>query len=93
MKCPNCQTENPELQKYCGECATPLTADGDALIPLKKILETPLDSLTRGTLFANRHEIIEELGRGRQKDDRAIPKRTDYGPKDRSLLDLFLTKS
>jgi hypothetical protein len=30
----------------------------------KKTLETPVEKLTRGTLFAERYEIIEELGRG-----------------------------
>ena len=24
MKCPNCQTENPDTQKFCGECGTKL---------------------------------------------------------------------
>jgi len=24
VKCPNCQTDNPDTQKFYGECATPL---------------------------------------------------------------------
>jgi serine/threonine-protein kinase len=27
-------------------------------------LETPVEEITRGTMFAGRYEIIEELGRG-----------------------------
>ena len=26
MQCPNCQTENPELKKFCRECGTKLTS-------------------------------------------------------------------
>jgi serine/threonine protein kinase/Tfp pilus assembly protein PilF len=64
MKCPKCQTDNPETQKFCGECATPLTASGDAQSSFTKTLETPVEALTRGTVFADRYEIIEELGKG-----------------------------
>jgi serine/threonine protein kinase len=62
VKCPNCQTDYPDTQKFCGECATPLLLAKD--ISITKTLETPVDILTRGTLFANRYEIIEELGSG-----------------------------
>jgi predicted ATPase len=62
MKCPSCQTENPSDSKFCKECATPLTSIG---IPsVTRTLETPAPGLTRGTLFADRYEIVEELGRG-----------------------------
>ena len=62
MKCPSCQTENPSDSKFCRECATPLTSAG--MPAFTRTLETPGDKLTRGTLFANRYEIIEELGTG-----------------------------
>ena len=61
-KCPSCQTENPADSKYCRECATPLTSVG--LPAVTRTLETPREKLTRGTLFADRYEIIEELGTG-----------------------------
>jgi serine/threonine-protein kinase len=64
MKCPKCHTENPDSQKYCGECATSLTGAEDIQPSFTKTIETPLEELTRGTLFADRYEIIEELGRG-----------------------------
>ena len=33
MKCPKCKADNPDTQKFCGECAT-------SLKPLKDISET-----------------------------------------------------
>jgi len=64
MKCPKCQSENPDTQKFCGECATPLTSSEDVKPSFTKTLETPGDELTTGSTFAGRYKIIEELGRG-----------------------------
>jgi predicted ATPase len=62
MKCPSCRTENPSDSKYCRECATPLTSV--EVSGLTRTLETPRERLSRGTHFADRYEIIEELGTG-----------------------------
>jgi len=64
MKCPKCHSDNPDTQKFCGECAAPLTASEAAPASFTRTIETPVGELTRGTLFADRYEIIEELGRG-----------------------------
>ena len=67
MKCPNCHSENPETQRFCGECGEALDSTESADLPdlsVTKTLETPTDQLTRGGTFANRYEIIEELGKG-----------------------------
>ena len=64
MICPKCHTENPVDSKFCKECATSLTPSEQPQISLTKTLEMPGDELTRGTLFAGRYEIIEELGAG-----------------------------
>jgi serine/threonine protein kinase len=64
MICPKCQTENPDTQKYCGECATPLPGAQDPSPSMTKTLGSPSTEMTRGTLFANRYQIIEELGKG-----------------------------
>ena len=61
-KCPKCQTTNPSDSKYCKECATPLPSPQD--IEVTETIEAPKEELTRGTTFAGRYEIIEELGKG-----------------------------
>jgi serine/threonine protein kinase/Flp pilus assembly protein TadD len=63
MKCPKCQHENPEDTLYCGQCGTQLPSPGEISAPTKTI-ETPKEELTTGTTFANRYQIIEELGKG-----------------------------
>ena len=64
MKCPLCQSENAADSRFCSSCAAPLTGEKAAHPGFTKTLETQADKLTRGTLFAGRYEIIEELGRG-----------------------------
>ncbi len=64
MKCPKCLHENPSDTYYCGNCGMSLFSLDK--IPLAKTLtlQTPVLKLERGALFAERYEIIEELGRG-----------------------------
>ncbi|NIM57944.1 MAG: protein kinase [Candidatus Aminicenantes bacterium] len=62
VECPKCKTENTSDSEFCKKCATPLPSSKD--IPVTETLETPTEELTRGTVFADRYEIIEELGKG-----------------------------
>jgi serine/threonine protein kinase len=62
IKCPKCQSDNADTQKFCGECAAPLPSSKE--IPVTKTLETPTQELTTGSTFAGRYQIIEELGKG-----------------------------
>jgi serine/threonine protein kinase/tetratricopeptide (TPR) repeat protein len=63
LKCPKCHTVNSPDSKFCKSCAAPLPAGGEQK-SFTRTLETTADELTRGTVFAGRYEIIEELGAG-----------------------------
>ena len=64
MKCPQCHTDNPDAKPFCADCGTKLNPPDEAQPSFTKTLETPVEALSRGTLFADRYEIIEELGKG-----------------------------
>ena len=62
MKCPKCNSENPETARFCAECGTQIPAE-EISVPTKT-LEVPKEELTTGSTFAGRYQIIEELGKG-----------------------------
>ncbi len=64
MKCPKCDTVNPNTVKFCGECGTNITHPEEAQRPITKTIETPREEFTTGSTFADRYQIIEELGKG-----------------------------
>jgi serine/threonine protein kinase/Flp pilus assembly protein TadD len=57
MKCPQCHTENLKTSSYCSDCGTRLQDQ-------TKTLRLPPEELPRGSFFAGRYQIIEELGTG-----------------------------
>ncbi len=71
IKCPECHFENPDDTVYCGQCGTKLEvqeqsskSEGEERISVTRTLETNKDELMRGSIFAGRYEVIEELGKG-----------------------------
>jgi serine/threonine protein kinase len=65
MKCPRCEHDNPEDTRYCGRCGRELPGAGDtAEMAGTATFQTPTKGLERGTTFARRFEIIEEIGKG-----------------------------
>src|SRR5512136_117410 len=64
MKCPRCLNDNPEGTRFCGRCGRELPASGETLPTGTATFQTPSKGLERGTTFARRFEIIEEIGQG-----------------------------
>jgi TonB family protein len=62
MKCPKCQGENPDATQFCGHCGANLfSSQAQEYTETIQILQ---GELLRGQLFAERYEVIEQLGRG-----------------------------
>ncbi len=66
IKCPKCHYNNPDYSRFCGNCTTPLYLKKETppSPPHVPPLEPPLEKLSKGSTFADRYEIIEELGKG-----------------------------
>ena len=64
IKCPKCQAENPDTKQFCGDCGTQLPMPAETSPSVTKTLETPIKKLELASLFAQRYEILEELGKG-----------------------------
>jgi serine/threonine protein kinase len=63
-KCPTCHAENPDDKQFCGDCGTKLDISPDAPPSVTKTLDLPIRGLEKGSIFAERYEIIELLGEG-----------------------------
>lgn len=62
VKCPKCQSDNPETATFCADCGARIISPED--IGVTETIETPREELTTGSTFAERYQIIEELGKG-----------------------------
>jgi len=60
VKCPKCQTDNPDTSSYCADCGTQLVPIKDVSVTktLQKSLASP------GKTIASKYKILEEVGRG-----------------------------
>jgi len=62
MKCPKCNTKNPDDSKYCRECGTPLKPSKD--VSVTKTLQIPTKGLEKGSVIAKKYKIIAKVGEG-----------------------------
>jgi len=64
MKCPHCDYDNPDESRFCSQCGTKFGPPEDiSEVPTMTRL-TPSEDFTPGSTFAERYQIIEELGQG-----------------------------
>jgi serine/threonine protein kinase/Flp pilus assembly protein TadD len=63
VKCSNCGTDNTQDSEFCKKCGTQMGESEAKPIPTQT-LEAAKEELTTGSTFADRYQIIEELGRG-----------------------------
>jgi len=64
MKCPKCNAESAADTRFCSNCGAALQPSEEISPPFTKTLQAPIKELTTGTTFAERYQIIEELGKG-----------------------------
>jgi TolB-like protein/tRNA A-37 threonylcarbamoyl transferase component Bud32/Tfp pilus assembly protein PilF len=64
ITCPKCHLENPDTQKFCGDCGTKLSSLEEAPFSQTKTIRSPLKGLAKGTTLAGKYSIIEPVGKG-----------------------------
>ncbi len=64
MKCPHCETLNPEDSQFCIKCDTPFTFSDDTLIADYDSLILPEKTVKPEKIFAGRYYLIDKLGKG-----------------------------
>ena len=64
MKCSKCHFENSEDSHFCSKCGTQIHPSEKISSPRTKTIQAPIKELTIGSTFADRFQVIEELGKG-----------------------------
>jgi len=64
MKCPKCHFDNPSDSRFCNKCGTIVQPSEEIAFSQTETFQTPIKELTTGSTFANRYQIVEELGKG-----------------------------
>jgi len=64
MECPKCHFKHPKDTSYCSKCGTQLPSSEEISISHTETMESSQEELTTGSTFAERYQIIEELGKG-----------------------------
>lgn len=64
MKCPTCQSDNPDESRFCNKCAAPLEAAEDVTAIATQTFIPSKKALAPGTVFSGKYKIIEKLGKG-----------------------------
>ncbi len=62
--CPKCRSDNPPNSRVCTTCGLQLDMADNMSLSDTGAKKVPKKELKRGTTFADRYDVIEELGRG-----------------------------
>jgi serine/threonine protein kinase/Tfp pilus assembly protein PilF len=60
IKCPNCDTDNPDTSRFCADCGTQIVSNQD--VSITKTIQDPI--VSSGKTIADKYKILAELGRG-----------------------------
>ncbi|OGD20985.1 MAG: hypothetical protein A2W03_07725 [Candidatus Aminicenantes bacterium RBG_16_63_16] len=63
-ECPHCHSENPEDSAFCRKCGSRLPLTPDVQFSFTKTLETVERLAAKGSTFAGKYTILEEIGHG-----------------------------
>ena len=61
IKCPKCNFDNPDTQRFCGECGTQIIPAEEISVSRTKTFQIPKKELIRRTAFAGKYDIIRYL--------------------------------
>jgi len=64
IKCPSCQSENPDNSRFCRHCAFPLISADEKTPSATRTIGPSEQKLSRGALFGGKYRILHALGRG-----------------------------
>jgi serine/threonine-protein kinase len=64
IHCPACHFKNPEDTHFCGKCGIKIDSSETEPKTHTETLKIPIKILRRGSVFADRYEVIEGLGMG-----------------------------
>ncbi len=63
-ECPHCHSDNPEDSAFCHKCGSRLSLAGDVQVSFTKTLATMERLAAKGSTFAGKYTILEEIGHG-----------------------------
>jgi dienelactone hydrolase/tRNA A-37 threonylcarbamoyl transferase component Bud32 len=64
VQCPHCHSENPEDSAFCRKCGSKLPLGGHVPFSFTKTLESVEGLAAKGSTFAGKYTILEEIGHG-----------------------------
>jgi len=64
MDCPKCGFDNPSASSFCNRCGTRIFLTDEVPPAATETIQIPINELIPGSIFAERYQIIEELGKG-----------------------------